>query len=176
MDYAPNGGSKSISSSYSAISGPGQSPGPEMTRLSPRVDTRQEDEEPPTPAFNALYNQSLALVSSPANILPFTTPQGYVYILRHLAPQLVYVSDALAGDEGATLEMLKGWVGHTILVAGDEGMGGLVETETETEDESHRERKRWYDRSSIVGLGKSVEVVDIGRVSEDWSRRIVGKE
>lgn len=96
---------------------------------------------------------------------------------------MVYISDSLAGDEGEGIAQLNGWVGHTILVAGDEGHGGLADTETETETEAEdgrktkRERReRWYDRSSLVGLGKGVEVVDAGRVGDDWSRRLGGRE
>lgn len=65
---------------------------------------------------------------------------------------------------------LKGWVGHVMVVAGDEGHAGLADTETE--DEEGREVKRWWERSEMVGLGKEVEVVDAGRVSDDWVRRV----
>jgi hypothetical protein len=142
--------------------------------MSPRVDAVDS----PSKQFDALYAQALALVSSPTQILPFTTPDGYVHILRHLAPQLVYISDTLSGDEGESIALLKGWVGHTILVAGDEGHGGLADTETEDEG-SGRDRpkkERWYDESSFVGLGKDVEVVDAVRVGEDWSRRVGGRQ
>ena len=112
--------------------------------------------------------------------MPFTTQDGYVHILRHLAPQLVYISDTLSGDEGEGVAQLKGWVGHTVLVAGEGGHGGLADTETETEDERDGREKvkkwQWYENSSFVGLGKEVEVVDAGRVGEDWSRRVGGRE
>jgi hypothetical protein len=143
--------------------------------MSPRVDAV----DAPTKQFDALYSQALALVSDPTHILPFTTPDGYVHILRHLAPQLVYISDVLSGDEGDNIAQLKGWVGHTILVAGDDGVGGLADTETEDErpDEQRRETKRrWYDESSFVGLGKDVEVIDAIRVGDDYSRRVGGKD
>ena len=147
--------------------------------MSPRVDPVSISKT--SSQFDALYQQALALVSSPTQILPFTTPDGYVHILRHLAPQLVYISDVLSGEEGDSVAQLKGWVGHTILVAGDEGHGGLADTETETEDEraegGRRERRRrWYEDSAFVGLGKEVEVVDATRVGDDWSRRIGGRE
>lgn len=112
-----------------------------------------------------------------------------MHILRHLAPGLVYVSDTLAGDEGEDVAQLKGWVGHTVLVAGDEGFGGLADTETEPETEAEeeeskggnnvrkKERKaRWYENSSFVGLGKDVEVVDAMRVAQDWEKRVGGRE
>lgn len=117
-------------------------------------------------------------MSLPTQILPFTTHDGYVHLLRHLAPSLVYVSDTLAGRNGESITQLKGWVGHTILVAGDDGHGGLADTETETEDEGKNTRKeeKWYERSPSVGLGKDIEVVDAARVGDDWERRVGGRE
>ena len=88
----------------------------------------------------------------------------------------MYISDTLSGSEGATIAELKGWVGHTILVVGDEGHGGLADTETEDEGADGREKHRWYEHSSLVGLGKEVEVVDAARVGDDWSRRVGGRE
>lgn len=113
--------------------------------------------------------------------MPFSTPTGYIHILRHLSPSLVYLPDALAlsGHDGEHVQQLKGWVGQTILVVGDDGAGGLVDTETDTEDEASRRgmagegnRNKWWETSDLVGLGKDVEVVDIGRMGEDWSRRV----
>lgn len=91
-------------------------------------------------------------------------------ILKHLAPQLVYVAEGLSGTDGEAVAQLRGWVGRTIVVAGE----GLADTETE--DEGVRERRRWYERSSMVGLGKEVEVVDAGKVGEDWSKRVGGRD
>ena len=79
--------------------------------MSPRVDASSG----PSTQFDALYQQALSLVSSPTHILPFTTPDGYVHILRHLVPQLVYISDTLSGDDGDHIAQLKGWVGHTMV-------------------------------------------------------------
>jgi len=118
-------------------------------------------------------------------ILPFTTPTGYIHILRHLAPETVYISDqpTLIGDEGRHITDLRGWVGQVIVVVGDDGTGGLVDTETETEGETDteaagrrgRKGEEWYERSDMVGLGKGVEIVDIRKVGEDWSRRVGGR-
>lgn len=112
-----------------------------------------------------------------------------MHILRHLAPQTVYVSESLSGHEGSAIALLKGWVGHTILVVGDEATGGLADTETETETEDEGtvmqgdvggggrgRREKWYERSEMVGLGKEVEIVDASRVGEDWARRVGGRE
>lgn len=163
-----------LGSSYSNISTPGQTPGSELQSISPRLEAAN-------PTFDHLQQQAQSLVDHPTKIMPFTTSAGYVSILRHLAPQIVYLSDTLSGRDGETVAQLKGWVGHTVLVVGDEGHGGLAdtETETETEDERNREKKsekRWWEHSSMVGLGKEFDVVDAIRVSDDWARRVNGRE
>ncbi|KAF4553478.1 Hypothetical protein D9617_7g032060 [Elsinoe fawcettii] len=130
-----------------------------------------------TRLLDALAMQAAALTGNRSRILPFSTPTGYVHMLRHLAPQLVYVADtpALSGEKGENLKGLKGWVGQTVVVVGDDGAGGLVDTETEGEEEQGRQRRAgWWEGSEMVGLGKGVEVVDVGRVKEDWRRRIEG--
>nr|OQO26082.1 hypothetical protein B0A51_05812 [Rachicladosporium sp. CCFEE 5018] len=173
LDYQPSKTHSNLGSSYSAISTPAVTPGSELASISPRISPKDQADAPSS-AFDALYTQAQTLVSSPSQILPFTTPAGYIQILKHLAPQIVYISDTLSGRQGETVGQLKGWVGHTILVAGDGGFAGLVDTETE--DEAGREEKRWYERSQMVGLGKDIEVVDVGRVGDDWVRRIGGRE
>ncbi|EGP86172.1 uncharacterized protein MYCGRDRAFT_45149 [Zymoseptoria tritici IPO323] len=148
-------------SSYSAISTPALTPGSEGS--------------PSSDHFDALYTQALSLVTHPTQIMPFTTPQGYISMLRHLAPQIVYVSDVLAGKEGEIVSELKGWVGHTVLVVGDGGHGGLADTTDEDEGGQGKEQ-RWWERSAMVGLGKEMEVVDAARVGDDWGRRVRGRE
>ncbi|KAI4735350.1 hypothetical protein E4T50_14136 [Aureobasidium sp. EXF-12298] len=153
--------STTLSSSYASVSYPASSP---------------------QPLFDSLWQKSLSLVDKPSQVMPFSTPTGYIHILRHLSPSLVYISDipTLSGHDGEHVRQLKGWVGQTILVVGDDGAGGLLDTETETEDEESRRGKdreqtsdKWWETSDLVGLGKDVEVVDIGRLGEDWWRRVV---
>ena len=117
-------------------------------------------------------------MDSPSKILCFTTTSGFVPILRHLSPNLAYVSDLLAGPEGKAVSQLKGWVGQTVLVVGDDATGGLAETETEDEamPGGGKEERKWWEHSDLVGLGKGMEVVDAGRVGEDWGRRVGGRE
>lgn len=172
-----------LSSSYSAINTPLQTPGEELASISPRADASTSPSSPHSRLFDALCGQAQALVEKPSMILPFTTPTGFVHILRHLAPSLVYLADtpALSGNEGENVAQLRGWVGQTVLVVGDEGgHGGLVDTETETEDEGLRrestKERQWWEGSDMVGLGKGVEVVDAGRVGDDWGRRASSKE
>jgi hypothetical protein len=170
LDYQPlpdATASSVLGSSYSQISTPAATPGSELQSISPRI-AASESSYPKS--FDTLYQQALTLVSHSSRILPFTTQAGYVQILKHLAPQLVYVSEELSGTDGESVAQLRGWVGMTIVVAGE----GLADTETE--DEGTREKRRWYERSSMVGLGKEVEVVDAARVGEDWGKRVGGRE
>ena len=156
--------STTLSSSYASVSYPGTS----------------SPDQPSSSLFDALWQKSQSLVDKPSQVLPFSTPTGYIHILRHLSPSLVYLTDApsLSGHRGEHIRQLQGWVGQTILVVGDDGAGGLVDTETETEDEALHKGKapersdKWWESSDIVGLGKDVEVVDIGRMGEDWWRRV----
>lgn len=116
-------------------------------------------------------------------VMPFTTPSGYVHMLRHLAPDLVYVVDALSGTSGKNIQDITRWVGQTIVVVGSDGtgLGGLVDTD----DESHAGKgksehsghgHRWWENTDIVGLGKGVEVVDASRLTDDYERRVGGRE
>ncbi|KAI4853217.1 hypothetical protein E4T44_00978 [Aureobasidium sp. EXF-8845] len=169
--YAPNltslpelptstSASATLSSSYASVSYPASSP---------------------KSLFDSLWHKSLSLVDKSSQVMPFSTPTGYIHILRHLSPSLVYLPDVpvLSGHNGEHVQQLKGWVGQTILVVGDDGAGGLIDTETDTEDEASRRgmtreenSNKWWETSDLVGLGKDVEVVDIGRMGEDWSRRV----
>ncbi len=132
--------------------------------------------------YSTLRAQALALVPSPAHVLPFTTPTGYVHMLRHLAPQMVYVEEGLGGDHGASVEQIRGWVGQVVVVVGSHGggLGGLVDTEDEGEASATTresgQRSKWWENTDLVGLGKGVEVVDAARVREDWDRRVVGRD
>lgn len=179
VDYKPSSSASPtpLSSSYGTIT----TPGSELRSMSPHPASTSAGIGATKP-FDSLYTAALSLVSHPSQILPFTTSSGYVHILRHLAPQLVYLTDSadLSGHEGENAAQLKGWVGQTVLVVGDDGHGGLADTETETEDEGirrdRREEDRWYERSSLVGLGKGLEVVDAARVGDDWGRRVGGRD
>ena len=121
--------------------------------------------------FDTLYTQAQALVSKETEIMPFTTPAGYIPILKHLAPETVYLQETLS-DSGNAIPQVKNWIGHDIvLVVGESGHGGLVDSEDEQE-----EKDKWWHNDPRVGLGKGVEIVDGLRVGEDWRRRIGGHD
>ena len=137
--------------------------------------------------YNALSTQAASIVAHPTHILPFTTPTGHVHLLRHLAPNTVYMQESLCGSEeqGENLKAIEEWVGQVVVVLGDDAAGaGLVDTETEndTEDENEKEKTRsgkrtqagwkWWMDEKRVGLGKGVEVVEGMNLSEDWMRRV----
>ncbi|KAK5715623.1 hypothetical protein LTR15_010269 [Elasticomyces elasticus] len=176
-----------LGSSYSQVNTPqAVTPSEELTSISPKISATPDAEfKSPGQQFDALYTQALALVDHPSKILCFTGASGYTSLLRHLAPQLAYVSDLLAGEEGRVIAKLRGWVGSAVLVVGDDGTGGLAADSDETEDEvvggmggrvKGRRKEQWYERSGLVGLGKGLEVVDVARVGDDWAKRVGGRE
>ena len=114
-------------------------------------------------------------------VMPFSVPSGYVHMLRHIGPELVYVVDALSGVNGANIEDIKRWVGQTIVVVGGDGtgLGGLVDTDDEApahKGKSEHAVSKWWESADMVGLGKGVEVVDASRFGDDYERRTGGYE
>jgi hypothetical protein len=102
-------------------------------------------------------------------------------MLRHLAPDVVYLVDALSGDNGANVEQVKQWVGQVIVVVGADGagLGGLVDTDDEGtggERKAYARGSKWWESTDMVGLGKGVEVVDGARIREDFEKRIGGRD
>jgi hypothetical protein len=186
-------GAASLGSSYDAISNPARTPGEGGPEGLSAVEPHPE--EPYTPAlsarssddhlFNTLRAQALRLVENPAMVMPFTSPSGHVHMLRHLSPDLVYIVDALSGPSGKNVEDLTRWINQTIVVVGSDGtgLGGLVDTDDESYSDKGKGKSehsghghRWWENTDIVGLGKGVEVVDASRLTDDYERRVVGRE
>ncbi|KAK4996727.1 hypothetical protein LTR66_003727 [Elasticomyces elasticus] len=156
-------------------------PGEEDVFISRAVAPWSPSEMPTNPdnrLYDALHNQALTLVEKSSMILPFTTPTGYIHILRHLSPSLAYICDSapLSGRRGENVKQLSGWVGQTVVVVGDEGHGGLVDTETEDEGPGGRKESQWWEDGAVVGLGKAIDVVDAERTGDDWRRRVGTRE
>jgi hypothetical protein len=132
--------------------------------------------------YNTLHGRALRLVEDPAMVMSFSTPTGFVHMLRHIGPELVYVVDALSGVNGTSIEDIRKWVGQTIVVVGGDGtgLGGLVDTDDEGParkgKESEHSAPRWWQVTDMVGLGKGVEVVDASRLTDDYERRVGGRE
>ncbi|KAI0133334.1 hypothetical protein F4776DRAFT_625065 [Hypoxylon sp. NC0597] len=164
----------SLSSSFSNIANEQpHTPGEEVK--SPLLNSNT----PNTP-FNAVYSQALSLVEKESMILPFTSRNGHVHILRHLQPEVVYLQESLAGDDGAVITQLQTWLKYDVIlvVGADGGHGGLADSESETEKPEEKKKKEdlWWQREDRVGRGRGVVVVDSLRVGDDWARRIQGKE
>ncbi|KUI67819.1 hypothetical protein VM1G_03472 [Cytospora mali] len=159
----------SVSSSFSMVGNEqAQTPGSESK--SPLLTSSNNS------CFSVIYSQAVSLIEKEINILPFTTPAGYVHILHHLKPHVVYLQESLAGENGINVQKLQTWLRYDIiLVVGAEGgHGGLVDSESEAET-TEKDRK-WWQRDDRVGRGRGVIVVDGIRVSDDWSRRVQGNE
>ncbi|OAL05072.1 hypothetical protein IQ06DRAFT_323943 [Phaeosphaeriaceae sp. SRC1lsM3a] len=181
-------GTSSLGDSYSAISTPARTPGEELQSIDPQPEERTVY----TPAlsarssdnilWNTLQTQALRLVENPSMVMPFSQASGFVHMLRHIGPDLVYVVDALSGMSGSNIEDIKRWVGQTIVVVGSDGtgLGGLVDTD----DEGHSGKgkstehsvSKWWESADMVGLGKGVEVVDASRLTDDYERRVGGRD
>ncbi|KAI1456471.1 hypothetical protein F4805DRAFT_432059 [Annulohypoxylon moriforme] len=164
----------SLSSSFSNIANEqAHTPGEEVK--SPLLSSTAN-----TP-FNAVYSQALALVEKETMILPFTSANGHVHILRHLQPEVVYLQESLAGDDGAVVTQLQTWLKYDVIlvVGADGGHGGLADSESEAENAEKKKKKDvdlWWQREERVGRGRGVVVVDSLRVGDDWARRVQGKE
>lgn len=138
------------------------------------VEPRQEDDLDDTSSFfKTLYTQAQALVEKETMIMPFSTATGYVHLVRHLSPDLVYVQESLTGKEGDAVQHISGWVRQVIVVVGDEGgRGGLIDSEDESALADKGEK--WWQREGTTGIGKRIDVVDVLRVGDDWRRRVRG--
>jgi hypothetical protein len=147
-------------------------PGEELTSVDPvPVTPALSAKSAPASFYDALYKEASQLVSSSESIMPFSTVGGFVHMLKHLAPELVYVSDSLSGKNGSNISGLKGWVSQVVVVVGGDA-AGLVETEDEGPGSGE---KKWWEGSDMIGLGKGVEVVDAIRLGDDWEQRVAGR-
>lgn len=122
--------------------------------------------------FDTLYTQAKALVEKDTMIMPFSTPTGYVQLLRHLGPETVYLQENIS-ERGDVITQIKDWVGQIVLVVGENRYGGLVDSEDERGIE---DKDNWWHDDARIGLGKGVEIVEGLRIYEDWLRRIRGHE
>ncbi|KAF2740585.1 hypothetical protein EJ04DRAFT_548156 [Polyplosphaeria fusca] len=164
----------SITSSYSAISTPAVTPSQShLTEIDPisihsSASTSQS-------LHRTLLSQANSL-TAPESILPFSTPTGFIPMLRHLAPSLVYLPDSLTGN-GDRVHELQRWLSQIVIVVGSEGdVSGLVDTDDEGAGKTseHAPASKWWESSSLVGLGKGVEIVDVQRLHDDFMRRTQG--
>ena len=130
-------------------------------------------------AFNAMQTQASALIEKQTMVLPFTSSNGHVHILRHLQPDVIYLQESLSGDNGSVVNHIQTWMKHDIcLVVGAEGgHGALADSESEGEGaDITAQPLKWWQREDRVGRGRGVVVVDGMRVHDDWMRRVEGKE
>lgn len=129
-----------------------------------------------SPAVNAVYSQALGLVEKETMVLPFTTPSGHVHILRHLGPEIVYLQESLAGNNGEVVTHLQSWLRQDVVlvVGADGGHGGLADSESEAEQAPKIEQ--WWEREDRVGRGRGIVVVEGLRVGDDWVRRVDNRE
>ncbi|PQE23462.1 peroxin 22 protein [Rutstroemia sp. NJR-2017a BBW] len=128
-------------------------------------------------AFTAVYNEAIGLVEKETMVLPFTTPTGHVHILRHLAPEFVYLQESLAGHNGEIITHLQSWLREDVVlvVGADGGHGGLADSDSEAE-QSTLSKEQWWEREDRVGLGRGVVVVEGSRIGDYWARKVQGMD
>ncbi|KAL8665404.1 MAG: hypothetical protein Q9202_002297 [Teloschistes flavicans] len=164
----------SMTSSYSNI---GRDEAHDADKPLTSIEPAPERSPSRSKMFDTLYREAQSMVDNDTMIMPFTTPTGHVHLLRHLAPEIVYLQETLSGTRGDTINAIANWVGRIVLVVGDEsGHGGLVDSEDERRHPSHEARDRWWEDDPRIGLGKGVEVVDGLRLGDDWRRRVKGHD
>ena len=175
---SPGRPAASMTSSYSNIGHEElHTPAEEIDKPLTSIEHQPAVSPPKRDMFSALYAQAQGLVENQTMILPFTTPSGYVHLLRHIAPEVVYVQSTLSGPGGDAVKHISGWVGQVVLVVGDDtGHGGLVDSEDERGVLGDEGRDNWWHNDPKIGLGKGIEVVDGLRVGEDWRRRVKGHD
>lgn len=167
----------SVASSYSNIAREEADPNVEHASGGPAsAESRQTgDLETTTPYFKTLQLQAQPLVEKDTMIMPFSTPTGYVHLVRHLSPDLVYVQESLTGNDGSNVHHLSGWVRQAIVVVGGEGgSGGLVDSEDESALADKGEK--WWQKEGVTGIGKRIDVIDGLRIGDDWQRRVRGHD
>lgn len=139
----------------------------------PAGDVPAEELEGTSPFFRTLYTQGQTLVEKESMIMPFSTATGYVHLVRHLSPDLVYVQESLAGNEGDAVRHISGWVRQVIVIVGGEGgHGGLIDSDEESALADQGEN--WWQAEGTTGIGKRIDVVDVLRIGDDWRRRVRG--
>lgn len=144
-----------------------------LTSIEPRPTP--EDNRNAPPLFQTLYDQAKVLVDKETMIMPFGTPTGHVHLIRHLNPDIVYIQEALTGEDGDLVQKMTGWVRQIMVAVGhDHGHGGLVDSDDES-TLAHKPEK-WWQKEGAVGLGKQIDIVDGVRVGEDWKRRVCGHD
>ncbi|KAB8068369.1 hypothetical protein BDV29DRAFT_70362 [Aspergillus leporis] len=176
LKHAPNQGAgshptMSVTSSYSNIA-PEEvlSPGEPPSGALATPDSRQDDQEAMTPLFKTLYTQAQAIVEKETMIMPFSTSSGYVHLIRHISPDIVYVQESLTGKEGEPVHHISRWVRQVVVVIGERG--GLVDSEDESALADSGEK--WWQKEGTTGIGKRIDVVDVLRTGDDWRRRVSG--
>ncbi|GES62228.1 peroxin-22-like protein Pex22-like-penicillium chrysogenum [Aspergillus terreus] len=173
LKHAPNHGNgsqptPSVTSSYSNIA-----PEEAADDLDTPDSSRHASEpEGATPLFNTLYTQAQAIVDKKNTIMPFSTATGYVHLVRHISPEIVYVQESLTGKDGEPVHHISRWVRQVVVVVGDRG--GLIDSEDESALADHGEK--WWQKEGTTGIGKRIDVVDELRIGDDWRRRVSGHD
>lgn len=165
----------SLTSSYSNI-GHDDAQGHDEERPLTTIEPYPETSSPRSKKFDKLYAEAKALVEKETMIMPFTTPEGHVHLLRHLGPEIVYIQESMTGPMGEVITQITNWVRQIMIVVGDDsGHGGLVDSEDER-GRTDVPTEKWWKNDPRLGLGKGVEVVEGLMVGDHWRRVVRGHD
>ena len=140
------------------------------------TDPYPETSPPRSRKFEKLFAEAKPLVEKETMIMPFTTADGHVHLLRHLGPEIVYIQEPLTGPNGEVVTQITNWVRQIVIVVGDEsGHGGLVDSEDER-GRTEIQSEKWWKNDPRIGLGKGVEVVESLMIGDHWRRVVKGHD
>lgn len=92
-------------------------------------------------------------------IMPYTVEEALMPLLRHLAPETVYMDESLVGEGGAAVAgLLEGnWVGAVVVVTADKGKGsGAMDG--------------W--QQGVQRFGRRCTIIAKSGIRSDWAGRV----
>lgn len=92
-------------------------------------------------------------------IMPYTVETALLSLLRHLAPEAVYMDESLVGEGGAAISgLLEGnWVGAVVVAVGDQGKG-------------KNQVDGW--RQNVQRFGRRCAIIQRSGIRGDWASRV----
>ncbi|KAL4778271.1 kinase-like domain-containing protein [Aspergillus varians] len=141
----------------------------------PNEETRRAGEiEGMTPYFKTLYAEGLALVEKETMVMPFSTPSGYVHLVRHISPDVAYIQESLSGPDGSMVYQISSWVRKVVVIV---DIGESHSNQIDSDDESLLMNPvNWWLKEGRTGIGHRIDVVDELRVGVDWQSRVSGRD
>lgn len=107
--------------------------------------------------FKNLYDRSISITGDSTLVMPFTTRDGYKYMLPHLPLTLVYAQEALLGNDAVAIAQLLRFVRRVIVILPD--------------GQDPSELPGWYRDPVFTSSGR-FHVVSRSLIADDLKTRI----